>query len=113
MSGREDMFGILFLALVFIIAAFAAGWLFLAWLLVKHPIVGLPIAAYIGFDVWLGANDAQALMCYALIALLMWRLVHKESFERLVGRWLRRSGRRPRAVPARREDPIGRIRTVG
>lgn len=62
-----------------------------AWLLIKHPIASMFIATYIGLVMWLGAHDAQALVIYALIALAIWRLVHKRSFQRLV---LRRS-RRP------------------
>jgi hypothetical protein len=90
------MFVFLFLALLFVIVAMAAaGWLLIVWLMVKHPVIGVPIAVYIGLDVWLGANDAQALTCYALIALAMWRLVHKNSFQRLVGRRLRSALRRP------------------
>jgi hypothetical protein len=127
MSGREHMVALLFFALLFAIVAFAAGCVQVVRLLIKHPIVGVPIAVYIGLDVWLGANDAQALMCYAVIALVMWRLVHQGSFERLVGRWLRRSGRRllprdrrrvgPRegtpAAPAHPEEPISRMQTAG
>lgn len=126
MSGREHMVPLLLFALVFAIVAFATGCLVVIRLLIKHPIVGVPIAVYIGLDVWLGSNDAQALMCYAVIALVVWRLVHKRSFERLVARRLRKPGRRlpprdpgpvgpGRASPAAsppREDPISRISTV-
>jgi hypothetical protein len=120
------MVALLFFALLFAIVAFATGCLLVTRLLIKHPIVVVPIVVYIGLDVWLGANDAQALTCYAVIAVVMWRLVHQRSFERLVGRRLRRSGRRlpPRdrdavgpgegpPAPSQPEDPMGRIRTVG
>ena len=37
----------------------------------------------------LGGHDAQALVLWTLLGLVVWRLVHKRSFERLVGRRLR------------------------
>jgi hypothetical protein len=66
-------------------------------------------------------------MCYAVIVLVIWRLVHQSSFERLVGRRLRTSGRRllprdrgragpregPPAAPPRSEEPMVRIGAVG
>jgi hypothetical protein len=120
------MFVFLFFALLFAIVAFATGCLVVIRLLIKHPIVAVPIAVYIGLDVWLGSNDAQALMCYAVIALVVWRLMHKRSFERLVARRLRKPGRRflprdrgpvgpaqaPPAVSPHPEDPMSRITTV-
>jgi hypothetical protein len=126
MSGREHMVPLLLFALLFAIVAVATGCLVVIRLLIKHPIVGVPIAVYFGLDVWLGSNDAQALMCYALIALVVWRLVHKRSFERLVAGRLRKPGRpvlprdpgsaargdAPPAVSPQHEDPISRITTV-
>lgn len=88
------MFVCLFLVLLFVVVAFVAGWLLVLWLIVKHPILGVPIAVYVGLAVWLGANDAQALTCYVLIAFALWRLVHKRSFRRLVSRRLWNSWRR-------------------
>jgi hypothetical protein len=121
------MFALLFFVLLFVTVGFAAACLRIVWLLAEHPIAGVPIAVYIGLDVWLGSNDAQALMCYAVIALAVWRLAHRHSFERLVGRRLRRSGRRspprdrrpagarrwPPAAPGRSEEPMVRMRTAG
>jgi hypothetical protein len=126
MSGREDMVALLFFALLFAIVAFATGCLVVIRLLIKHPIVGVPIAVYIGLDVWLGSNDAQALMCYAVIALVVWRLAHKRSFERLVARRLRKPVRRllprdpdpagpgqaPPTVSPHQDDAISAITTV-
>jgi hypothetical protein len=107
------MFPFLFFSLLLVIFVFAAGWLLVFRLLVKRPLLGALIPLYAGLAVWLGANDAQALMCYALVAVLMWRLAHKRSFERFVGRRLRRPCGRPPAAPPPPEDPMGRIRTVG
>ena len=84
------------LADVFVVLAIAlvAGWLLLAWAIVKRPILSLPAAAGAGLVVWLGARDAQAIALYVLIVLGVWRLVHKRSYQRLVGRRLRASWRR-------------------
>jgi S-DNA-T family DNA segregation ATPase FtsK/SpoIIIE len=82
------------IALMLLLAALAAGWLRVVWLIVRRPIFGIPIVMYIGLAAWLGAHDAQALVSYALILLVLWRLVHRPSFERIVGRRLRSSWRR-------------------
>jgi hypothetical protein len=68
-----------------------AGWLLVVWAVVKRPLLSVPIAvsvstaAYVGLVVWLGGHDALALASYALIALALWRLVHRRSFQRVVG----------------------------
>lgn len=82
------------LMLLALVLAFFAGWLLVAWLVVKRPILGIPIAIYIAFTAWLGAHDAQALAIYALTALAIWRLLHKHSYQRLVGQRLRSAWRR-------------------
>jgi hypothetical protein len=99
--------------------------LLVAWLLIKHPIASILIATYIGLVMWLGAHDAQALVIYAVIALAIWRLVHKRSFQLLVDRRPRspydqlggyhappapdhraiRPLQTPPAAPTRAEDP--------
>ena len=76
-------------ALMLLVAAIAV-----VWLIVKRPIVSLPIAVYIGLAMWLGVHDAQAVMIYVLVLLVLWRLVHRPSFERTVGGRLRSSWRR-------------------
>ena len=77
----RDLAGVL----VFLAVALVAGWLLVAWAVVKRPILSVPVAVYVGLVVWLGAHDAQALGLWALLALGVWRLVHKRSFQRLVG----------------------------
>ena len=47
-------------ALVAVAIALVAGWLLLAWAVVKRPILSVPVAVYAGLVVWLGAHDAQA-----------------------------------------------------
>ncbi|MGI9100769.1 MAG: FtsK/SpoIIIE domain-containing protein [Solirubrobacteraceae bacterium] len=71
-----------------------AGWLLMVWAIVKRPLLSVPLAAYIALVIWLGPHDAQALVVWALIALGVWRLAHKSSFQRLIGRRLRSSWRR-------------------
>jgi hypothetical protein len=68
--------------------------LLVLWAIVKRPILSVPIVAYVGLVVWLGEHDVQALVLWALLALVVWRLVHKHSFQRLVGRPLRTRWRR-------------------
>jgi DNA segregation ATPase FtsK/SpoIIIE, S-DNA-T family len=79
---------------VFLVVALVAGWLVVVWAVVKRPILSVAIAAYVGLVVWLGEHDAQALVLWALLTLGVWRLAHKHSFQRLVGRPVRASWRR-------------------
>lgn len=76
-------------AFVMLLVALVAGWLVVVWAVVKRPILSVPVAVYAGLVVWLGAHDAQALAVYLVIALVVWRVVHKRSFQRLVGGRLR------------------------
>jgi len=79
---------------VYVVIALVAGWLLVAWAVVKRPVLSVPIAAYAGPVVWLGAHDAQALVLWLVLVLVAWRILHRRSFQRLVGRRLRRSWRR-------------------
>jgi S-DNA-T family DNA segregation ATPase FtsK/SpoIIIE len=80
--------------LMLLAAALAGGWLLVVWAIVRRPILSVPIAVYVGLAVWTGAHDAQALVIYALILLVLWRLLHRPSFERIAGRRLRSAWRR-------------------
>jgi hypothetical protein len=77
-----------------LVGVLLVGWLVVAWGIVKRPLLSVPIAVYVGLAVWLGAHDAQALVVYAVIGLVAWRLGHKTSYQRVVGRRLRQSWRR-------------------
>jgi hypothetical protein len=94
LSGVEDVFAILVVALVILIVALVAGWMLVLWLaiwlIIRCPILSILIVVYIALVAWLGPHDAHALASYALIALAVWRLVHKRSFDRLVGQRLGR-----------------------
>lgn len=80
--------------LIFVVIALVAGWLLVAWAVIKRPILSLPVAAYIGLGLWVGSDNALALVEYLIVVLVVWRLVHKRSFQRLVGRRLRAGFRR-------------------
>lgn len=73
-------------AIVIVLTVLFAGWLLLAWAIVKRPILAIPIAAFTGLVVLVGMHDAQALTIYLLGALWIWRRAHRTSFDRLVGR---------------------------
>jgi S-DNA-T family DNA segregation ATPase FtsK/SpoIIIE len=91
MNGTQvapDIGGIVRTILIVVVVLFA-GWLLLAWAIVKRPILGLPVAAFMGLVLLMGMHDAQALAIYLVVALLIWRRAHRASFDRLVGRRLR------------------------
>jgi len=79
---------------IFLAVALVAGWLLVLWAIIKRPLLSDPVGGYVGLAVWLGEHDAQGLVLWVLIVLGVWRLVHKRSFQRLVGRRLRASWRR-------------------
>ncbi|MEA2223779.1 MAG: hypothetical protein QOH83_2155 [Solirubrobacteraceae bacterium] len=83
------MIVILLFTFALLVSALLVGWLLVVSGIVRHPILIVPIAVYLGLVLWLGAHDAQALTAYAAVALVIWRLMHKSSFERFVGRRLR------------------------
>jgi DNA segregation ATPase FtsK/SpoIIIE, S-DNA-T family len=79
---------------MFLAVALVAGWLLVIWAIVKRPILSVPAAVFGGLVVWLGEHDAQALAFNVVVLLVVWRLVHKRSFQRLIGWRLRASWRR-------------------
>lgn len=81
-------------ALVGLLVVLVAWWLVVIWALIRRPILSVPVAAAGGLVAWLGAHDASALVIYVLVAHGGWRLAHKASFQRLVGRRFRASWRR-------------------
>ena len=76
-------------AILIVIVVLFAGWLLLAWAVVKRPILGVPAAVFVTLVALVGMHDAQALLFYLLVAGGIWRLAHRSSFERLIGRRLR------------------------
>jgi DNA segregation ATPase FtsK/SpoIIIE, S-DNA-T family len=71
----------------FVVIGFMAGYLVLAWAVFKRPILSLPVAAYVGLLVWLGPHEVHGLVAWVAIGLVVWRVVHRRSFERVV--WAR------------------------
>jgi S-DNA-T family DNA segregation ATPase FtsK/SpoIIIE len=87
-QAAPDAGGLVRTALI-VVVVLVAGWLLLAWAIVKRPLLALPIAVFTGLVVLVGMHDAQALAMYLVVALLVWRCVHRASFDRLVGRRVR------------------------
>jgi S-DNA-T family DNA segregation ATPase FtsK/SpoIIIE len=75
--------------IIIVVVVLVAGWLLLAWAIVKRPVLALPVALFTGLVVLVGMHDAQALAFYALVGLLVWRRAHRASFDRLIGRRVR------------------------
>src|SRR5918997_4162336 len=90
MKGAAPNIGSTVSAIVVVLVVLLFGWFLLVWAVLKRPILALPAAAFVGLVVLIGSHDAQALMLWALVALGVWRLVHRSSFDRLVG-WRLRS----------------------
>jgi S-DNA-T family DNA segregation ATPase FtsK/SpoIIIE len=80
--------------IIIVVVVLVAGWLLLAWAIIKRPLLALPVAAFTGLVVLVGMHDAQALAIYALVGLWIWRRAHRDSFDRLVGRRARSGWRR-------------------
>src|SRR5258708_7767563 len=81
-------------ALVGVLVALVAWWLVVVWVVIRRPILAVPIAMVAGLVALVGAHDAEALAIYVLVALGVWRIVHKHSFQRFAGRRLRAVWRR-------------------
>jgi DNA segregation ATPase FtsK/SpoIIIE, S-DNA-T family len=80
-------------ALMFVVIALVERCLAVVWALVRRPILSVPVAVYVGLVVWLGARVVHGLLACALLVLLVWRLVHRDSCQRLVWAPLRSSWR--------------------
>src|SRR3954454_677319 len=91
LQGAAPDIGGLVRAVVIVVVVLVAGWLLLAWAVVKRPLLGVPVAVFVGLVAAVGMHDAQALMIYLLVLLGLWRLAHRRSFERLIGRRVRSS----------------------
>jgi S-DNA-T family DNA segregation ATPase FtsK/SpoIIIE len=96
MNGRQvapDAGGIVN-TIIIVVVVLVAGWLLLAWAIIKRPVLALPTALFAGLVVLVGLHDAQALTIYLLVGLWIWRRAHRPSFDRLVGRRVRSGWRR-------------------
>jgi S-DNA-T family DNA segregation ATPase FtsK/SpoIIIE len=71
-------------ALMFVVIALVERCLAAGWALVRRPILSVPVAVYVGLVVWLGARVVHGLLACALLVLVVWRLAHRGSFQRLV-----------------------------
>jgi S-DNA-T family DNA segregation ATPase FtsK/SpoIIIE len=75
--------------LITVVVALIAGPLLVLWAVVKRPLLAIPAVLFVGLVVLVGGHDALALLLWALLGLAVWRVVHKCSFERMVGRRMR------------------------
>src|SRR5918998_5950716 len=91
MKGAAPNIGTIVNAIVAVLVVLLFGWFLLVWAVLKRPILALPAAGFVGLVVLIGSHDAQALMLWALLALGIWRLAHRSSFERVIGWRLRSS----------------------
>jgi S-DNA-T family DNA segregation ATPase FtsK/SpoIIIE len=80
--------------IIIVVVVLVAGWLLLAWAIIKRPVLALPTALFAGLVVLVGLHDAEALAIYLLAGLWIWWRAHQPSFERLVGRRVRSGWRR-------------------
>jgi S-DNA-T family DNA segregation ATPase FtsK/SpoIIIE len=81
-------------AIVIVLVVLVAGWLLLAWAIVKRPILAVPVALFTALVLLVGMHDAQALAIYLLVALWVWRRSHRDSFDRILGHRVRSGWRR-------------------
>jgi hypothetical protein len=81
-------------AIVIVVVVLLVGWLLLAWAVLKRPILAIPVVLFTGLVLLVGMHDAQALVIYLLVGLGVWRLAHRDSFDRVLGRWVRSGWRR-------------------
>jgi S-DNA-T family DNA segregation ATPase FtsK/SpoIIIE len=89
LQGAAPDIGGLVRAVLIVVVVLVAGWLLLAWAVVKRPLLGIPVAGFVGLVAVVGTHDAQAVTIYLLVLLGLWRLGHRRSFERLIGRRVR------------------------
>jgi S-DNA-T family DNA segregation ATPase FtsK/SpoIIIE len=96
MNGRQvapDVGGIVN-TIVIVVVVLVAGWLLLAWAIIKRPVLALPTATFAALVMLVGLHDAEALAIYALVGLWIWRRAHRDSFDRILGRRVRSGWRR-------------------
>jgi S-DNA-T family DNA segregation ATPase FtsK/SpoIIIE len=80
--------------ILLVVVVLVAGWLLLAWAIIKRPVLAVLAAAFTGLVVLVGLHDAEALTIYLLVGLWIWRRAHRDSFDRIVGRRARSGWRR-------------------
>ena len=94
MIGAAPPIGGLVRTIVIVVVVLVAGWVLLAWAVVKRPILAIPVAGFTALLLLVGMHDAQALVIYLVVCLWIWRRAHRDSFDRVLGRWVRSGWRR-------------------
>jgi DNA segregation ATPase FtsK/SpoIIIE, S-DNA-T family len=78
-------------AILMVAVVLIAGPLLLTAAIMRRPILGVPVIGFAVLVVLVGMHDAQALAIYLAAVLGVWRLAHRSSFDRFVGRRFRSS----------------------
>jgi DNA segregation ATPase FtsK/SpoIIIE, S-DNA-T family len=96
MNGRQaaPSIGGMVNTILFVVIVLSAGWLLLAWAIIKRPVLAVPAAAFTGLVLLVGLHDAEALAIYLLLGLWIWRRAHRDSFDRVIGQRTRSGWRR-------------------
>ena len=89
MASPQGQVGDIARIMLTILVVLFAWPLVLLWAIVKRPVLAVPAVLLVSLVVLIGGHDTQALLLWALLFLAGWRLVHRRSFERLVGYRLR------------------------
>lgn len=77
------------------IGLMAFAWPFwIAYKILRRAVLGVPIILYAALAITLGPHNAQALMVYLIIILVIWRFVSQETFDYYLWRYVRTSWRR-------------------
>src|SRR5919107_5149352 len=87
-GAAPDIGGMVRMILVMVVVLIAGPLLLVAAIL-RRPILAVPVIGFAGLVVLVGMHDAQALAIYLLLGLWIWRRVHRDSFDRIVGRRVR------------------------
>jgi S-DNA-T family DNA segregation ATPase FtsK/SpoIIIE len=80
-------------ALMFVVIALIERCLVVVGALVRRPVLSVPAAVYVGLVVWLGARVVHGLLTCAVLVVVVWRLAHRDSFQRFVWAPLRSAWR--------------------
>jgi DNA segregation ATPase FtsK/SpoIIIE, S-DNA-T family len=80
-------------ALMFVVIALVERCLAVVWALVRRPVLSVPAAVYMGLVLWLGARVVHGLLACAVLVVVVWRLAHRDSFQRFVWAPLRSTWR--------------------
>jgi S-DNA-T family DNA segregation ATPase FtsK/SpoIIIE len=83
------------MGVVVLMILFVFLWPFwLLWRVMRRLVLAVPLLLFIALAIPFGMGNAQTLMLYIAIALVIWRFAHRESFDAYFWRFFRSSWRR-------------------